>query len=50
MGIKTSNQELLTMKNAAESLVIGVQWHTSLVGKHGREESIRLLNIDTFGN
>jgi len=31
-----------------ESLVKGVQWHTSLVGKQC-EKSIRLANIDTIG-
>jgi len=33
MGIKTSIQDFLILENDAESLVIGVQWHTSLVGE-----------------
>ena len=39
MGIKRSIQYLLTLENDAESLVMGVQWHTSLVGeKYGDSE------------
>ena len=32
MGIKTSIQDFLILENDAEALVMGVQWHTSLVG------------------
>ena len=31
-----------------ESLVMGMQWHTSLVGEQSGD-SVRMVNIDTFG-
>ena len=31
-----------------EALVMGVQWHTSLVGEKCGD-SVRMVNIDTFG-
>ena len=47
MGIKTSSQDFLILVYDAESLVMGVQWHTSLVGEQCGD-SVR-INIDTFG-
>jgi hypothetical protein len=48
MGIKTSIQDFLILENDGEALVMGVQWHTSLVGEQCGD-SVRMLNIDTFG-
>ena len=45
MGVKTSIQEFLKLEHDTEPLVMGVQWHASLVGEH----STRLVNMDTFG-
>ena len=47
MGIKTSVQEFLILENYAGALVMGVQWHTSLVGEQCGD-SVRMVNIDTF--
>ena len=33
IGIKTSIQDFLILENDEESLVMGVQWNTSLVGE-----------------
>ena len=33
MGIKTSIQEFLILEHDSEPLVMGVQWHLSLVGE-----------------
>ena len=33
MGIKKSIQDFFILENDAESLVMGVQWYTSLVGE-----------------
>ena len=33
MGIKTSIQEFLILEHDSEPLVMGVQWHSSLVGE-----------------
>ena len=48
MGIKTSIQELQSLENDAEALVMRVQWHASLVGEKCGD-SVRMVNIDTFG-
>ena len=48
MGIKTSIQDFLILENDGEALVMGVQWHTSLVGEQCGD-SVRMVNIDTFG-
>jgi len=47
MGIKTSIQDFLILENNDESLVMGMQWHTSLVGEQCGD-SVRMVNIDTF--
>ena len=49
MGIKTSIQEFLILEHDTEPLVMGVQWHSSLVGGNCGD-STRLVNMDTFGN
>ena len=51
MGIKTSVQEFLLsiLEHDTELLVMGVQWHSSLVGKICGN-STSLVNMDTFGN
>ena len=48
MRIKTSIQDFLILENDGEALVMGVQWHTSLV-KEQCGDSVRMVNIDTFG-
>ena len=48
MGIKTSIQDFLILENDGKSLVMGVQWHTSLVGEQCGD-SVPMVNIDTFG-
>ena len=48
MGIKTSIQEFLILEHDSEPLVVGVQWHSSLVGENCGD-STRLVNMDTFG-
>ena len=48
MGIKTLIQDFLIWQNDAKSLVMGVQWHTSMVGEQCGD-SVRMVNIDTFG-
>jgi hypothetical protein len=48
MGIKTSIQDFLILENDGDALVMGVQWHTSLVGEQCGD-SVRMVNIDTFG-
>jgi len=48
IGIKTSIQDFLILKNDAESLVMGVQKRTSLVSEQCGD-SVRMVNIDTFG-
>ena len=48
MGNKTSIQDFLILDNDAESLVMGVQWYTSLVGEQCGD-SVRIVIIDTFG-
>ena len=48
MGFKTSIQECLILEHDTEPLVMGVQWHSSLVGKNCGD-STRLVNMDAFG-
>ena len=43
MGIKTSIQDFLISENGAESMIMGVQWHTSLVGEQCGD-SVRMVN------
>ena len=49
VGIKTSIQEFLILEHDTEPLVMGVQWHSSLVGENCGDSTI-LVNMDTFGN
>ena len=49
MGIKTSIQEFLILEHDSEPFIMGVQWHSSLVGENCGD-STRLVNMDTFGN
>jgi hypothetical protein len=43
-----SVQEFFVLEYDADDIVMGVQWHNSLVGKH-RPEMTRLVDIDTHG-
>ena len=49
MGIKTSIQEFLILEHDTEPLVMGVQWHSSLVGGNCGD-STRLVNIAILGD
>ena len=44
IGIKTSIKEFLILEHDKEPLVMGVQWHSSLVGENC-SDSTRLVNI-----
>ena len=49
IGIKTSIQEFLILEHDTEPLVMGVQWHSSLVGENCGDSTI-LVNMDTFSD
>ena len=48
MGIETSIPEFLILEHDSGPLVMGVQWHSSLVGENCGD-STRLVNMDTIG-
>ena len=46
--MKTSIQDFLILEHDTEPLVMGVKWHSSLVGENCGD-STRLVYMDTFG-